>query len=155
MPLTKFQEVIGMTNAQRKLVRDLRTAGQGYKSIAATLGISASTIKSFCRRGNVAKHDVSKESEIAGNKDKCKQCGCPLPQHGGLKHRSFCSTDCRVRWWSKNRSQLNGKSSVLKHCACCGSVFRSQVSANRKFCSHACFIITRYGKERPRDARTV
>ena len=144
-----------MTNAQKKLVNDLRGLGQGYKQIAATLGISANTIKSYCRRGNLARHDASKETESKENKDICKQCGTALQQPPGLKHKTFCSVECRVRWWSKNRNQSNGKSSVLKRCASCGTVFRSQASADRKFCGHACFFTARYGKEEPHDARTV
>jgi hypothetical protein len=150
-----FREVIGVTNAQKKLAGDLRAAGQSYKQIAATLGISINTIKSFCRRGNLARHDASKETESKRSKDTCKQCETCLPQHPGLKHRTFCSAECRVRWWSKNRSRSNGRASVLKRCAQCGSVFRSQASANRKFCGHACFVTARYRKEARHDARTV
>ena len=145
-----------MTNAQKQLVTDLRAVGQGYKQIAATLGVSANTIKSYCQRSNLTGHDAPKETEIKEKTNEaCKQCGTPLQQQSGLKHRTFCSVECRVRWWSKNRNQSDGNASVLKRCEQCGSVFRSHASAKRKFCCHACFIMARYGKEARHDARTV
>ena len=140
-----------MTNAQKKLINDLRAAGQGYKQIAATLGISVNTVKSFCRRDNLTTHDASKETEIKENKDKCKYCKKDLRQYPSLMPRIFCSVECRTRWWSKNRNRSNGKSYVLKRCSQCDSMFRSQASAQRKYCCHACFIKARYGEEARHD----
>jgi len=150
-----------VTNAQKLLVGDMRAAGQGYKQIAATLGISANTIKSYCYRGNLTRHDASKETgikeinAIKENKEICKQCGVVLLQRSGLKQRTFCSAECRVRWWSKNRNQLDGASTVLKRCERCGAPFRSQLSAKRKYCGHACYVLAHYGKEARHDAGAV
>ena len=39
-----------MTQIQRERILELQDAGLGYKKIAAELGISVNTVKSFCRR---------------------------------------------------------------------------------------------------------
>ena len=42
-----------MTDAQKENIRYLRGEGLGYRAIAARLGISENTVKSFCRRNNL------------------------------------------------------------------------------------------------------
>ncbi len=41
-----------MTREQREEIRRLRDCGEGYKHIAAMLGLSVNTVKSFCQREN-------------------------------------------------------------------------------------------------------
>lgn len=42
-----------MTDAQKENIRYLRGEGLGYRAIAARLGISENTVKSFCRRNDL------------------------------------------------------------------------------------------------------
>lgn len=42
-----------MTYNQREQIKRLRAAGNGYGEIAQTPGISANTVKSFCRRNAI------------------------------------------------------------------------------------------------------
>ena len=138
--LSFLREGSNMTDTQKKLIVGMRTSGQGYKQIAETLGISANTIKSYCQRSGLTGGKVSNDDHIIEKKDTCKQCGAALAQRPNIKSKTFCSNECRIRWWSKNRNQSAGASTVAKCCAHCGLVFQSQVSAKRKYCCLACFI---------------
>jgi endogenous inhibitor of DNA gyrase (YacG/DUF329 family) len=129
-----------VTDAQKKTIGELRAIGKGYREIAETLGISINTIKSYCQRSGLTAAKSSEETSIAEPKDTCKQCGATLQQHPNMKSKSFCSAECRIRWWSKNRSQSAGASTVEKRCKQCGRSFRSHTSAERKFCGHACYV---------------
>jgi hypothetical protein len=43
------------------------------------------------------------------------------------------------------------KNYLPKKCACCGITFNTIGNSKRKYCSHACYITERYGKEAYRD----
>lgn len=47
-----------LTDNQKKQIEVLRMKGSGYKRTADTLGISVSTVKSYCRRHGLASGDV-------------------------------------------------------------------------------------------------
>lgn len=47
-----------LTDNQKKQIEGLRMKGSGYKRVADTLGISLSTVKSYCRRHGLASDDV-------------------------------------------------------------------------------------------------
>lgn len=47
-----------MTQIQRERILELQDAGLGYKKIAAELGISVNTVKSFCRRQRLKMYDA-------------------------------------------------------------------------------------------------
>jgi len=128
-----------MTDAQKRSIGELRAAGQGYKQIAETLGISVNTIKSYCQRAGLTARKATNDDPKEEIKDACKQCGAVLTQRSVTKPKIFCSNECRIWWWSKHRNQSAGASTVQKRCDHCGRVFRSQLSAKRKYCGHACF----------------
>ena len=50
-----------LTDNQKKQIECLRMKGSGYKRVADTLGISLSTVKSYCRRHGLASGDISVE----------------------------------------------------------------------------------------------
>lgn len=60
-----------MNEEQRQKIIALRRDGAGYGSIAAKLGISINTVKSFCRRNSLT---APKKSSI------CEECGKPITQ---------------------------------------------------------------------------
>ena len=47
-----------LTDNQKKQIEALRMKGSGYKRTADVLGISLSTVKSYCRRHGLASGDV-------------------------------------------------------------------------------------------------
>ena len=59
--------------------------------------------------------------------------------------KSFCRKECREKWWSKNRNKLNKKKARIEHCLSCGKEMRLYEFEKRKFCSHACYIESRFG----------
>ncbi len=78
-----------MQPLQKHQIIALRRDGTGYGQIASTVGISINTVKSFCRR-----HDLTgKKTDSV-----CEQCGRPVLQQPGRKHKRFCSDACRNKW---------------------------------------------------------
>ena len=134
-----------MNDAQKRSIGNMRVAGQTYSQIAETLGISVNTIKSYCQRAGLTERKIPYNDQLGEQKDTCKHCGADLRQRPNMKPKTFCSDECRIRWWSKHRNQSGGAATVEKHCEYCGCAFTSQISAKRKYCRHACFIA--HGRE--------
>ena len=61
-----------MTDAQKEKIRFWRMEGLGYGTIAARLGLSENTVKSFCRRNNLT-GVAAKETPTT-----CRHCGADL-----------------------------------------------------------------------------
>ena len=135
------EEVVLMTNEQKNQISRLRRAGHGYSAIAQALGISRDAVKSYCRRvdltGCVEKPVITQLPTF------CKQCGKEIPQVAGRKEKKFCSDNCRMAWWAKNASQT-GKSMAQQICKGCGKVFYAYPNDGRQYCSHECYIETRF-----------
>ena len=126
-----------MNSHEKDVLKRMRKSGSGYGQIAAALGLSVNTVKSFCRREGLT------YSETWHN---CPTCGKTLPSTGSHQRKRFCSDTCRFAWSYQHR-QLDGRNAILKKCACCSRNFYSYPSSHRKYCSHACYIADRYGKE--------
>lgn len=129
-----------MTKEQTSAIREMRINGQGYKAIAAGLGIPLGTVQSYCRRNDL---DGKAQDLVAAGV--CRYCGKPLQQMKGKRRREFCSDRCRIRWWDAHRDQINSHTTRKVTCACCGREFDAYVSSGRKYCSHACYIRKRFG----------
>ena len=133
-------EVERMNLEQKQKVSQMRHRGMSYQQIAADLGVSENTIKSYCQRNNLGAVKGSR-SEIH---TECKQCGRPLLQ-GRKGHPSkFCSDECRRKWWKDNEGQLTRKAWYTISCTGCGKTFESYGNKGRKFCSHSCYINSRF-----------
>ena len=130
-----------MTDEQRQQITNLRKTGYGYKKISQVLGVPENTIKSFCRRKNLGGIAVrgKKESGI------CKYCGIAVEQHVGRKTKKFCSDYCRMKWWNSHLDQVQRKATYNYICPVCKKAFSVYGNANRKYCSHACYIEDRFG----------
>ena len=60
-----------LTGTQKTAIRDLRSSGLGYKSIAANLSLSHETVRSFCVRNNVPTGATARRDEsYTGAKNK-------------------------------------------------------------------------------------
>ena len=119
-----------MTDSEKNTIRKLRDQGHGYKKIAAELGLSLNTVKSFCRRTTIIE---SNESRTA-----CEQCGITVEQSPGRKHKRFCSEKCRKAWWSAHQSLINRKGTTTYVCKYCGAAFTSH-KKDRVYCSRECY----------------
>lgn len=120
-----------MTDEQKRTVEELRANGVSYTKIGALLGLSANTIKSFCRRRDT-------------DKLFCRNCGKALEQIPKQKAKSFCSDWCRRNWWHSHRDRIRKRALYCIRCANCGRHFESYGNKTRKYCSHACYIADRF-----------
>lgn len=132
-----------MTSSQKTRLLEMRQAGLSFAQISADLGISKNTLKSFCRRVEANKDTASTTT--------CARCGSPFAVKG---KRRFCSDGCRYAWNYAHRI-LSARNAVEKKCACCSRRFFSYASSHRKYCSRACYIADRYGKEDCHDGHAV
>ncbi len=138
-----------MTEADKKQIIIMRNNGHSYGQISKILDISVNTVKSFCRRNRMAKTSNSKSEDrtiVNEQSDKCKNCGKKLKQHERGKPKKFCSENCRRIWWRENKNQQNKKAFYSLKCQECGIQFESYGNKKRKYCSHACYIKSRFGK---------
>ena len=121
---------------ERKII-DYRKAGLGYKKIASILNISKNSVASFCKRNDV-------EFDCPSEVSYCKECGLPFNIDKKHPNKRFCSLSCKNRWWNKNRNTNNFNAFT---CPVCGASFYAPINAKRKYCSHSCYIKSRYHKE--------
>ena len=131
-----------MNSHEREQIISLRTAGQSYARIADTLNLSVNSVKSFCRRNALsdctgsAVKPIKAEAPLGATA--CEQCGCPVRQTPGRKHKRFCSDTCRTAWWNAHRSQVCRKTMRTFCCARCGMQFSRYGVTRRSFCSRSC-----------------
>jgi len=131
-----------MTLIQKNITKDMREGGKSYAEIADWLGLSKNTVKSYCQRNNL-NQVINKAS---ANCTYCKQCGQEMEVIAGRKLKKFCSDKCRTAWWVANPNQLNRKATYNFICAFCGADFTAYGNQTRKFCGHACYIASRFGR---------
>ena len=155
-----------MTQEEKRRIGEMRAAGCSYIRIAAELNISVNSIKSYCRRHSLGAGTILQEAqavqethvlpELAGpalqEMTSCEQCGSPVHQIAGRKHRRFCSEPCRLAWWAAHRSEMKRK--AMQHFVCehCGMQFSRYGVADRRFCSKSCAAQARRRREAGHDA---
>jgi len=132
-----------MTGEQKKSIIELRKQGLGGAKIAARLGLSANTVKSYIKR-NGLQASSGTVNETQGTQ--CPECGAVIADTKGRQDRRFCSTACRLAWWAANRNLLNRRAWYTLVCAGCGKEFQSYGNDKRKYCGHGCYIRARFGK---------
>lgn len=130
-----------MTNEQKEQITTLRHQGYGYSKIAGVLSVSVNTVKSYCRRNGL-------DSDTLNNSAACKQCGNRVTIKEKYKLRQFCSDRCRALYWNSHQRQSREKTAYHFVCEKCGAPFESQGNKNRKYCSHDCYIVARFGRKR-------
>ena len=126
-----------MTDSTKTAIIDMRENGDSYHNIAATLNIPESTVKSFCRRNKINSAQPHSITSL------CENCGAPITRNPRRKHKRFCSDSCRYAWWKNHQHLINRSSANTHTCAHCGSIFTAY--ADRKYCSHECYISHRFG----------
>ena len=131
-----------MDDMTKNRIRKLREENMSYSDIARLLDIKENTVKTFCRRNglNGARALPKTDSDHI-----CPNCGKAVMQTPGRKPRRFCSSFCRNSWWNAHLDQVNRKANYEILCPGCGKTFISYGNRNRKYCSHACYIVHRFG----------
>ena len=131
-----------MTDAQRIQIGNLREAGLGYKKIAEQMELSENTVKTYCRRHGLGGNMAQQENVT---KEVCLCCGVAVKQNPGRKQKKFCSDKCRNKWWNSNLDKVNRKAMYEYECSYCKKPFSAYGNANRKYCSHECYVADRFG----------
>jgi len=121
-----------MTGTQAQTILELRRRGQTYADIAAHIGGSPNTVKSYCLRNDQVLRAIAA-------KEICKHCGAPLAQRPQAKRRSFCSDRCRRAWWKAHPDLMRCRRVHQFTCLRCGRPFESYESVQRKYCSRQCY----------------
>ena len=131
-----------MTKEERLKAIDLCIRGKTYNEIAKVMHIPLNTIKSYLRRNKVKmrKEDRKNEEE----KNYCKTCGHEITEGRRQIGRRFCSIACKTKWFNKNRDKVNSKNRIDKTCPTCKDTFKDYVNGKRKYCSHKCYILSRF-----------
>ncbi|MBI9095670.1 MAG: sigma-70 region 4 domain-containing protein [Sphaerochaeta sp.] len=137
-----------MTENQKTQILEMRRLGCTYRHIATSLSLPEGTVKSYCIRA-ARKGPVTPPPET--DPSVCKQCGGELIQVAKRKRRIFCSKACRQKWWNSHLFLVSQGSEALYHFTCptCNKAFTAYGNEGRKFCSHQCYIRSRYGKDAP------
>ena len=138
-----------MTEQQKQQIEKLRRDGYGYIKIAQALGVSQNTVKSYRRRKNLTGALGTQQPKMGMPSDNgeyfCLCCGAPVPQNPGRKQKKFCSDKCRKKWWNRNLDKVNRKANYEFICPHCKKPFTVYGNANRKYCSHECYVADRFG----------
>lgn len=142
-----------MTIEERNSIVRLRKAGQGYKTIAVTLGLSKETVKSFCQRNNMGGQRARSADSQRGII--CPRCGKKIQQTEHTKPKRFCSAECRQAWWNAHPECVGQKAVYTFTCAQCGREFTAYGNSHRKYCCHGCYIAARFKGGVSHDARAV
>jgi len=121
-----------MTLQNKIAINNMRLEGHSPSVIAATLGLSAGTVRAHIHR----------YPEIPNTK-LCKNCGKPVLQTEKRREKKFCSDACRMLWWNTHRDSVNRKAYYNLTCEYCGKEFESYGNKNRKYCNRACYVASR------------
>ena len=130
-----------MNDLTKTQIKQMRSNGMSFGQIGGSLGIPVSTIKSFCRRNSITVEASTDDKSITT----CQCCGKLIKQSKKQKPKKFCSDRCRNTWWNNNLDKVDRKAYYDIVCAGCGKKFKSYGNANRKYCSHECYIEDRFG----------
>lgn len=136
-----------MREIQKEQITFLRTQGHGYGKIAETLDIPKETVKSYCKRNSLGGVKAGNNLDAKTILPFCKQCGNPIKQKSGQKMRKFCCDRCRQIWWNIHPDKVVKKAIYTFTCQHCGAEFSSYGNAERKYCSHECYIAERFGNK--------
>ena len=126
-----------MTHAQKERIDSLRGDGASYAQIAAALGLSENTVKSYGRRNRI---DIAAEKgrDRVATTGACDHCGKFLAV-SSQKARRFCSDVCRMKWWKGHPEAVNRNATYHFTCSHCGASFHSYGNSHRKYYSHGCY----------------
>ena len=140
-----------MTSEDKEKIREVRLKGMGYKAIATLLGLSRDSVRGFCRRsgldGDSCVVSLNVEEKIRKNL-LCACCEKSIKQKEQGRSRRFCSEECRRKWWNEHKIERNKKEAATYKYTCphCGKEFSAYGNKERKYCSHNCYIKSRFWK---------
>ena len=147
-----------MTERQKSDIRLLRERGKKYGEVAETLGLSLAAVKKFCQRNGLTDEKLGRQQAQAAlpadaddDGKHCRNCGGELPKG----RRAFCSEACRSAWWKEHPEKIRKRKVSALRCQGCGKLFLDYKYRSRKYCSHKCYVKSRFGapEERRKSGR--
>ncbi|GGE27078.1 hypothetical protein [Streptococcus himalayensis] len=146
-----------MNDNQRREIWKLRSDGFGYGAIAQMLNLSLGSVKQYCRRHPELKGlgELVKVQLDEGERLYCKNCMQKLQHVHQGRPKKFCSNYCRKTWWNTHSEEHDKTKTAYEELTCqnCGR-FLSYANPTRKYCSHECYIHTRFYKGGHHDNST-
>jgi len=131
-----------MTDTQKQTVLEMRRQGSPHADIAGAVGLRESAIKSYCWRHNIKPGQPIPQKP---NGYHCQNCGQRIVQEPKKKPKKFCNEKCRSNWWNHNRRYFNSRLRISE-CAYCNKRFEKIGNSVQRFCSHTCYINSRFGE---------
>lgn len=137
-----------MTPAEKEEIDKLRLQGLGYKSIAKALILTVDMVKGYCKR-HYLNSLVTTLPANAKAISICMQCENKIRQKERGRTKKFCSDACRHTWWNENQDKRSKNDIAIYQytCAYCGKQCSSYGNKQRKYCSHNCYIKSRFWSE--------
>lgn len=133
-----------MNEIHRQKIKKLRDLGYGYLRISEQLGISPNTIRSFCKKENIAGYiKVGEQLKGKDNLVECKQCNKKFYQIAGRKKKVFCSSACCSVYWTIHKDKQRRLVPQKYQCLICGKEYYEYPLRKRKFCSRECYYISK------------
>lgn len=114
-----------MTKAEIEEIEILQKRGLGPSKIADITKKSVNAVKSYVIRHPIETQDV------------CLHCGKELKHINHKRHKVFCSSICKNRWWYSHPHMM-AKQTLNKYiCPICGAEFEDY--GKRVYCSVKCY----------------
>jgi endogenous inhibitor of DNA gyrase (YacG/DUF329 family) len=137
-----------MTTQEKTIIVRLRNEGVGYAGIASRLGLTKDAVKGFCRRQRLTGVRSYENNNSSPSINSCRYCGKPINTNTGNRHRVYCSDACRRAWWKTHPDMGHPNKDAIYSFVCpgCGKAFSVYGNSKRTYCSHQCYIATRFKK---------
>lgn len=141
-----------MNDSQKSKITEMRLQGLGYKAIAKELSLTRDSVKGYCKRNLLSGIGATVNQNLKVMNVKTEICSCcnkPIKQIPRGRNRRFCSDGCRRKWWNENpdKRTKNENAMYKYNCIYCNKEFVCYGNKKRKFCSHNCYIKSRFWKE--------
>lgn len=137
-----------MTDQEKTIIVRLRNEGFGYAGIASRLGLTKDAVKGFCRTQSLTGVRSCKNTNSSPDINSCRYCGNLIDATSGSRHKVFCSEACRRAWWKAHPKMGHPHENAIYSFVCpgCGKPFSVYGNSKRTYCSHQCYIATRFKK---------
>lgn len=139
-------------NSETEIINKMRLDGLGYKAIAKAINSTRDRVRRYCFNHNLdgfgdvvaANVDLMKDRNLI-----CACCNKPIKQKDRGRNRRFCSNECRRKWWNDNPQARKKKETAIYKYTCphCGKEFSCYGNKKRKYCSHNCYIKSKFWSE--------
>ena len=132
--------MVKISEAQARLIHELRGQGQGYKAVAHATGLNRDAVRYFCKRNGLENNDFKDGG--------CPNCGKLIVQPRTGRKKRFCDERCRRAWWKRHPSAVQQNDGAVYHltCAGCGQPFDSYGNRHRLYCSRNCYFMNRFAQ---------